>query len=165
MNFIYLYLFKDILKPKHHFLFHYARVMKSVDPLINIWCMQYEAKHRQSKIAAHISSSRQNLPLTLAIKHHLKLSYRIFQHIDIKKRISFGKELSMQQISKLPNYCNIKVFLPCITFHITWINIKDIYYKPGFILDIFREKIFPHFGKIELIFADKDEIYFLSYNV
>ncbi|KAL6420225.1 hypothetical protein ACFW04_014596 [Cataglyphis niger] len=100
---LYLYLFKDTLKPKHHFFLHYARVMKSVGPLINIWCMRYEAKHRQSKIAAHISSSRRNLPLTLAIKHQLKLCYRLFQNIDIKRRISFGKKLSMQQISKLTN--------------------------------------------------------------
>jgi len=160
---LYLYLFKDTLKPKHHFLLHYARVMKSVGPLINIWCMRYEAKHRQSKIAAHISSSRRNLPLTLAIKHQLKLCYRLFQNIDIKRRISFGKELSMQQISKLPNYRNFEVFLSSVTFHaITWINIKGIYYKPGFILNILREEIFPFFGKIELIFADKDEkIFFI----
>jgi len=108
--------------------------------------VRYEAKYTQSKIAAHISSSRRNLSLTLAIKHQLKLCYRLFQNIDIKRRISFGKEFLMQQISKLPNYYNIKVFLPCITFHaITWI--KDIYYKPGFILNIFREEIFSFFWK------------------
>jgi len=137
--------------------------MKSVGPLINIWCMRYEAKHRQSKIAAHISSSRRNLPLTLAIKHQLKLCYRLFQNIDIKRRIPFGKELSMQQISKLPNYRNFEVFLSSVTFHvITWIKIKGIYYKPGFILNILREEIFPFFGKIVLIFTDKDEeIFFI----
>lgn len=161
---LYLYLFKDTLKPKHHFLLHYARVMKSVSPLINIWCMRCEAKHRQSKIAAHICSSRRNLPLTLAIKHQLKLCYRLFQNIDIKRRISFGKELSMQQISKFPNYRNFEVFLSSVTiFHaVTWINIKCIYYKPGFILNIFYEKMFPLFGKIDLIFVDKDEnIFFI----
>lgn len=37
---LYVKLFKDTLKPKHHFMVHYAHNMKIVGPLIHIWAMR-----------------------------------------------------------------------------------------------------------------------------
>jgi len=53
---LYLKLTKINLKPKCHHLIHYPYIMEQVGPLINIWSMRFEAKHKESKIAA-ISSN------------------------------------------------------------------------------------------------------------
>ena len=42
------------LKPKHHFLLHYPRIMKAVGPLPSLSCMRFESKHRDAKITSHV---------------------------------------------------------------------------------------------------------------
>lgn len=74
LNELYLELTNQSLKPKFHFLTHYHALMKKFGPLINIWGMRFEAKHRTSKVAARASFNRRNITLTLAIKHQLQLN-------------------------------------------------------------------------------------------
>lgn len=47
---IYVRLFGNTLKTKHHNMLHYARLMLRVGPLVHVWCMRFEAKHKESKI-------------------------------------------------------------------------------------------------------------------
>jgi len=44
-------------RPKHHFILHYHTMIKKFGPLVNLWCMRFEAKHRISKILANFSSN------------------------------------------------------------------------------------------------------------
>lgn len=78
---IYIKLFGNTLKTKHHNMLHYPRLMLRVGPLVNLWCMRFEAKHKESKIESHIITSRKNLLLTLALKHQLKLNDRLLNNI------------------------------------------------------------------------------------
>lgn len=69
-EYIYIYhslhvqLFDKTLKPKHHNMLHYARIMEIVDPLAHIWSMRFEAKHRSLKQNASTSNNRINSPIT-----------------------------------------------------------------------------------------------------
>lgn len=62
------------LKPKYHFMLHYHTLLNKFGPLVSLWSMRFEAKHRISKISANTSSNRRNICKTLAIKHQLQLN-------------------------------------------------------------------------------------------
>lgn len=53
----YQELFPNVkLLPKHHFLEHYPGMIKSFGPLVSVWTMRFEAKHRFFKqVARHTS--------------------------------------------------------------------------------------------------------------
>lgn len=41
----YVNLFSDTLKPKHHFLSHYPRILENSGPFIFLWTFSFESKH------------------------------------------------------------------------------------------------------------------------
>jgi hypothetical protein len=88
-NEAYLKYSKSHLKPKFHYLLHYHFMMDKFGPLILLWSMRFEAKHRMSKIAANTSSSRRNICITLAIRHQLQLN-DIFIKGSLGDEIEFG---------------------------------------------------------------------------
>lgn len=51
---LYLELFKTNLKPKFHHLLHYPYIMSKFGPVSHLWLMQYESKHRESKLTTVI---------------------------------------------------------------------------------------------------------------
>lgn len=87
----YVNLFKDNLKPKHHFMIHYPHIMRKLGPLRNLWCMRFEAKHRVLKNIANNTSSRKNLPYTLMVKEQLNVASRIQNGQKLKKKYKIGK--------------------------------------------------------------------------
>lgn len=56
-NDLHLKYSKQHLRPEHHFILHYHTMIKKFGPLVNLWFMRFEAKHRISKISANSSSS------------------------------------------------------------------------------------------------------------
>jgi len=88
---LYVKLFKDTLKPKHYFMIHYAHIMKFVGPLIHIWTMRFETKHRPLKQSALMSNNRINLPLTIAIKYQLHMSTLFLDNTIFKVSITYNK--------------------------------------------------------------------------
>lgn len=87
---IYVRLFGNTLKTKHHNMLHYPRLMLRVRPLMNLWCIRFEAKHKELKIESHVITTRKNLPFTLALKHLLKLNDRLFNKISLHDEILLG---------------------------------------------------------------------------
>lgn len=87
---MYVKVFGNTLKPKHHNMLHYPRFILRVGPLVNLWCMRFEAKHKESKIESHIIT-RKNLPFTLALKHLLKLNYRLLNKISLTVETYMGQ--------------------------------------------------------------------------
>ncbi|XP_055842787.1 uncharacterized protein LOC129909740 [Episyrphus balteatus] len=73
----YVKLFKDTLKPKHHFMVHYPLVFRMSGVPRNFWCFQFEAKHKEFKKYARVINCRKNIPLTLSIKFQLKFAQSI----------------------------------------------------------------------------------------
>ncbi|CAH1736352.1 unnamed protein product [Aphis gossypii] len=73
-NLDYVTLFKDTLKPKHHFLIHYPLIIQKSGPPRHFWCFKYESKHRELKMYARAITSRKNITLSLAKKFQLKFA-------------------------------------------------------------------------------------------
>jgi len=66
----------NYLRPKTHWLTHYHRIMQQNGCLKNLNCLRYESKHKELKASSSATTSRVNLPMTVAIKHQLNMSFR-----------------------------------------------------------------------------------------
>ena len=75
-NSLYIELFQDTLKSKHHFLVHYPRALLKSGPLPFLDSMRYESKHRDVKRSASNTQSRRNVTHTSALKCQLNLCRR-----------------------------------------------------------------------------------------
>ncbi|CAH1107358.1 unnamed protein product [Psylliodes chrysocephalus] len=96
---LFLKLFPLHLTPKYHFLTHYPFIIKKIGPLTKIMTLRYESKHRQSKLAANVVSSRVNITRTLALKHQLQLTKRMVNNDGFTDRILYdGKYLEKTNI-------------------------------------------------------------------
>lgn len=148
---IYVRLFGNTLKTKHHNMLHYTRLMLRVGPLVNLWCMRFEAKHKESKIESHIITSRKNLPLTLALKHLLKLNDRLLNEISLSDEILLGPSISTDAIYFYPYFDLFKEYLPETYTIVSWIKIQSILFKPKFVLILSVTDLLPVFGMIHFI--------------
>ncbi|XP_055605921.1 uncharacterized protein LOC129754079 isoform X1 [Uranotaenia lowii] len=76
---MYLELFKQDLKPKHHFIVHYPTVISASGPVVDMMCFRNEAKHKGFKQYSHIINSRKKICYTLGIKASLQFSNDVFK--------------------------------------------------------------------------------------
>ncbi|KAK4881412.1 hypothetical protein RN001_004731 [Aquatica leii] len=65
---LYQDLFKLNLKPNHHILVHYPSIIRTVGSLNQLSTLSFESKHRASKQAVNVVSSRINITHTLLLK-------------------------------------------------------------------------------------------------
>lgn len=72
----YLKLFKRTLKPKHHLLLHYPRIIRKIWPPVLLSAERNEAKHKDFKSNAHNMRSRKNVPLSLSLRMQEKCCHR-----------------------------------------------------------------------------------------
>ncbi|KAK2864168.1 hypothetical protein Q7C36_003322 [Tachysurus vachellii] len=56
------------LIPKHHFMLHYPSCIRKIGPLIHMWSMRFEAKHRVFKSTL---KNFKNITVSLAKKHQM----------------------------------------------------------------------------------------------
>jgi len=109
---LYIDLF-GALKPKHHFLVHYATAIQNFGPLKFLWCMRFEAKHREAKLYFHSITSRVNPPRSLATKSGLKFAKFILDHQQFieplvstnpASKLKFKDQEYYEHISEMPDY-------------------------------------------------------------
>lgn len=101
-NHLYIKFFRQ-LKPKHHHLVHYPRILKMSGPLIHFWSMRSEQKHRESKMTSNVSGNFKNITQTLAIKAQLRLCYQLLS--DAKERLNFGNVTCLDETIYLNFFC------------------------------------------------------------
>ena len=68
--------------------------------------MRFEAKHKEGKIAAHVITSRVNLPLTLAKRYQLKLCDRFLNNRGFTDCKTFGRDVT-SNIKSLSSFCDL----------------------------------------------------------
>lgn len=85
-NYLYVTLFNDTLKPKHHNLIHYPTVIEHSGSPRHYWCIRFEGKHKELKMYARSTSSRKNITLTLAKKFQFKFTHCLL-HLNTEKII------------------------------------------------------------------------------
>lgn len=62
------------LIPKHHFMIHYANVIRMVGPLIYMSMIRFDAKHTDLKKIVRNTNNFRNINKTIAIKHQQALA-------------------------------------------------------------------------------------------
>lgn len=95
-------LFNCSLRPKHHFLLHYPRIIKVFGPPILSSAFKFEAKHKELKKITRSISSRKNLPHTLATRLQLNNCHRLGSETGLNNRFRIGKSVNIN-ISDIPN--------------------------------------------------------------
>ena len=75
---LYMRLFKTHLKPKHHFLVHYARALRNLGPLCQVWGMRFEGKNLETKFVAQTCRSRIYICKSLALRHMFSMASQVY---------------------------------------------------------------------------------------
>lgn len=151
---LFIALFKTNLTPKYHFLTHYGTTIKEFGPLSKFSSIRYEAFHKISKSNAKVVSTRRNIPLTLAVKHQLRLSYRFILNKGLIDDISVGtSRVSIQE--QFPSLLETQMD-PAII--ITWVKVNGVVFKPGLVIQLGKDEFTePVFGKILKVVYISDE--------
>lgn len=91
------------LRPKHHFIEHYPQMIKIFGPLVDVWMMRFEGKHKFFQKVVHDTRNFKNVAHTLAVRHqkmmafHLDSSTFFKPPLDIDKARSISKMLNKVQ--------------------------------------------------------------------
>lgn len=100
------------LIPKHHFFTHYARVIRALGPVLFMWMMRFESKHKYFTDLAKKTNNLVNITKTLANRHQEMMfasnyitenEFTVSKHM---KCVTECEEFSMFE-SLLPNACNL----------------------------------------------------------
>lgn len=156
--------FKEHLRFKFHVLCHYGEIMKSVGPVVNIWCMRFEGKHKEIQSAAKISSNRKNTPLSLAIAQQLKLNYVLLSNKGYRSKslsVSEGHPIGYDEVQK---YNSHELLENSHLIDIKWTSINNFtYFKGSFVMTGHNEtKDLPLFSEvIKIIFSNSEKIFFV----
>lgn len=154
----YVNFFELKLKPKHHLMLHYPRIIRHSGPPINFWSMRGEGKHKELKSYAKNITSRVNLPYSIMIKLQFKFSSRVHAQrglIDaydvgtlLKNNYSILAELQL----KLPSIPSMSESYKVVN----WLKINGIFYRYGLIFNISKDPNISKLVKIKYCISTKD---------
>lgn len=135
-NQLYISLFKENLKPKHHILLHYPTVVLKSGPLKPMWCMRFESKHRELKYYTNAITSRRNLPLSVAKKCAIRFSYNMMMtssesNVSVIKRSNSSTNLDNPIYEALIKEMNLDLSNIVLADHIEY---KGTQYKKNYFL-------------------------------
>ena len=156
------YLFPDTpVKPKHHYLVHYPKLIIEFGPLISSWSMRYESKHLYFKRLAQSIKNSINLPFSLAKRHQqLQCYYNCTSSRNIGKcnQITNAKPVNRSAYSE-----EVSLVLNAYDdFYVTSkIEVSGITFKPGMCVLKNFENDEPVFSKIIVIITKNEEIKFV----
>lgn len=153
------------LKPTDHHLVHYSTIMDASGPLVNLWCMRFESKHREQKMTAISSSNKINLCKTIALKQQLKLTHQIYSGSLFSKAIQTGlfRKCTLYHLSLVFDTSlqeNHQSLNTSINIH-NWVEKNGSRYKNGLALCIGLNEGSPQFGIIQTIYSLNDAIFFI----
>lgn len=145
------------LKPKHHHMLHYSMVLNMSGPLVHLWGMRFEQKHRDSKLSSNVSGSFKNMIHTLANKAQLKLCHQLIAPCkeDVLKESSLID--STDRIFFFPDFCSENDI-----YVLRNVEISGVCYKKNSVIILDYTSI-PIFGTIDKIFLHKNGATYFSY--
>ncbi|XP_023812750.1 uncharacterized protein LOC111947676 [Oryzias latipes] len=151
-----LYPSKNLL-PKHHFMVHYPRCIRKIGPLIHIWTMRFEAKHKFFKDCV---KNFKNLTVSLANKHQLSVAYH-WECLSFNA-IESGPTFSLETVEfsdVIRAYLHADSQLTvCMT---KWVQCSGVEYRVGLFVCSATEQNMPLFQKIVSIFLHSGKVFFV----
>ena len=139
------------LKPKHHFLAHYAAHTLKYGPLIRLWTMRFESKHSYFKRCLHASHNYKNITKTLSERHQLLQAYYssgqlLPSVINFEKAIPLHSDLYVREISLALFECGLNESNAVVCEQLT--HFGTMYKKGLYVLVSVSEQMSVAFGKI-----------------
>jgi len=167
---LYVELFHDSLKPKHHFMVHYPSAIQSLGPLCYLWSMRFESKHGQAKKTANVMCNFRNICYSLSHKHQLKFCFRVFNNDSLPECdlvVGTGRMITVDPGSADADENDLCLAASGIhgqVFSANWISLNGSTYRPGQTLLIGVLNDMPLFGDLVSVVVDSSRIvYFVSY--
>lgn len=159
-NDLFRKIFNEPLKPKHHIILHYPKIIEQIGPLRHIWCMRFEACHKLLKSTVNATTCRKNLLKTLLIKDSLRFSQRLLSERGFTK--SFDFKISDQNVNMFADL-GFSTNFSEEAFCVSWVIVDKIYFKCDFIIDISGNKSSsPEYGLIKYIIIDNENLFFYN---
>ncbi|XP_033231553.1 uncharacterized protein LOC117182573, partial [Belonocnema kinseyi] len=130
---LYIKLFKDTLKPKHHNMVHYGRIMSMSGPIRELSTIRCEANHRHLKVSAYATNSRRNITHTLALKEQLNFCYRLISKRGLVSELEMGPSSLVNNVSELESIytTNFPYDFNSSCIEVPWIKWQGIEYRRG----------------------------------
>lgn len=163
-NRLYLHLSKKHLTPKFHFLTHYPSVISQIGPISgNIWSMRYESKHQESKRTGNVSCNRKNITYSLAMKHQLKVCFRLISKEIFPCDIIFGSLSSVENLNDFLHFSGPleEIFWSVPWFSCSWITYHGYKYKVNTVFLTHSIDLLPQFGIVtDILISNQNQISF-----
>lgn len=141
--------FKAKLTPKEHILTHYPGTIEDIGPVINVWTMRDEAKHKIFTTWGRQTNNFVNLTKTLAVKHQQQVCDSGFTYSnDIQ--LSKNKEIGWEIANKI----SLDSLGDCELFENDFFYYNSYEYRQG--LFIVHNN---HFFHIDHILSDGQKIF------
>ncbi|KAJ8667819.1 hypothetical protein QAD02_009482 [Eretmocerus hayati] len=159
------------LRPKHHYMRHYAKLIFFFGPLIKVWTMRFESKHKFFKRSIRYSMNFINVLKSLSEKHELFQTY---------VRLGADTRLDVETVETNPfeMSCNlyrqeildaIRKTVPSVQnlFESCSVVIKGTEYKKGYVLSISQRGYQDHvvLGKMCLFLSDSDQNIYILFEI
>ena len=159
------------IKPKMHYMVHYASQIERHGPLIHSWTMRHEGKLCFMKRSSRRGNFK-NIVKTVVKHHQLWLSY----HLNCVENLLYSKtQLSSNEkqsnLMAEPEHIKSQIVAAAdltpgeeyILYHYKWLKVHSTHYKLGDFVLLERDDFSPQFGKIsDIIRLEKrNNIFFL----
>lgn len=119
----------DNLTPKHHFMTHYAGVIRAMGPLKPMSMIRFESKHKTFKTFIKKSNNFVNINKSMAIKHQQMMSK--FENT-YENQISCGKKTEIADLCDLN--ATIKVADGDSIYSIKWLEYNSYKFRVGLLI-------------------------------
>ncbi|RVE61678.1 hypothetical protein OJAV_G00174850 [Oryzias javanicus] len=154
--FKHLYPHRNLI-PKHHFMIHYPSSIRKIGPLLFLWSMRFEAKH---KLFKDYFKNFKNITKSLAKKHQMAIAYH-WETFTLKQK-EYGPIKSF--LLRDENVINSQILekAKCV-FTTSWVKVDGVEYRAGLIVCSLVEDEMPVFSQILDVLLVDDDIFLFTH--
>lgn len=152
------------VKPKHHFLEHYPSLTTAFGPLVALWTMCFEAKHRFFKRLVRQTGSFRNILLTMAKKHQTMIACYMQNAIALRPILSVSRktEVAVEVLKDSIKESFSRKFPGMVAVNLTdKVTVLGTLYCVGMLLPFGSTGGLPDFGEIIQIMLVHDSPVFV----
>jgi hypothetical protein len=151
------------LLPKHHYLEHYPDLIRCFGPLVHLWTMRFEGKHRFFKRVIHDTQNFKNVVKTLATRHQHMVAYYLSAPSFFKPHQQ-ASNVSSVLVAVLPDVAQQYIRQKTdssVVYSTSNITLDGTMYDVGRFVSVGQEGGLPQFSRIEQILLVNSDVMFL----
>lgn len=151
------------LRPKHHYVEHYPTMIKCFGPLVHVWTMRFEAKHRFFKRVVHDAQNFKNILKTMAVRHQHMMAYHLAAPSFFNPETQ-ASSVDSVLVSALPEVAQLhirRLTTSDTIYQTSKVTINGTDYVCGMFLSVGESGGLPRFCRVEHIYLVNSTISFL----